>query len=136
MGKPLNFTEFSDEELHSWFKKHIEGWTGYAVKPKENFEAVMAEMQRRYIVTQKEASRKIIDLTDKLKRLNHALIFFTIVILVLTAASAYKAFFPTGVRRYRAFFSDNKMLTVDIFTGKTTEYIKDEQTGEVKKNVW
>jgi hypothetical protein len=87
MSDNKNFTEYSDEELDIWFDKHIKGWSGHTISSKENYEIVIAEMQRRHTKTQKVATEKIVDLTNQLVVLTNRLKFLTIILVVLTIVS-------------------------------------------------
>lgn len=82
-----NFTEYSDEELDTWFNEHIKGWSGHTISAKENYEIVIAEMQRRHTKTQKVATEKMVDLTKQLVVLTDRLKWLTNVLVILTIAS-------------------------------------------------
>lgn len=87
MSNDKNFTEYTDEELDKWFEDHAEGWARRGVNPKERFEVVIAEMQRRHAKEQKRATEKTINLTNKLLDLTQWLKYLTIVLVILTIVS-------------------------------------------------
>ena len=87
MTDKRDFTKYSDEELDVWFNEHIIGWSGHTISAKENYEIVIAEMQRRHTKTQMVATKKIVDLTNQLVVLTYRLKWLTNVLVVLTIAS-------------------------------------------------
>jgi hypothetical protein len=82
-----DFTKYSDEELDIWFNEHIIGWSGHTISAKENYEIVIAEMQRRNARTQMVATNKIVDLTNQLVILTNRLKWLTNVLVILTIVS-------------------------------------------------
>jgi len=123
LPKKKNIINFTDKEIFYWLEDYIENWgKGYGVTPPVQYEIVKAELMRRN-------NERMLLLT----RVNLAL---GIVVLIFAVLTCWKSFFPTGIERYERHIRENQMLSIDRFTGRVVNYIKDDKAFSVKKEIW